>query len=80
MKKRTIDISLQYDDTNITARQENTSGRTVNVCLTKKGLATSVDGSNRSITVSFGALPTDVHWNDILDKPDMAEPMYWEEM
>ena len=78
--KRTIDISLKYDNLKVNLEQEQGLKRLVKITLLKKGFETSLDGSGRSITVSFGNLPTDIHWNDIKDKPDMAEPLYWEEM
>ena len=68
--KRTIDISLQGSDTNVTLSQDFTTQRMVMVSLSKAGFTSNSDGSNRSITVSFGTLQTEVRWGDIANKPN----------
>lgn len=68
--KRTIDISLQGSDTNVTLSQDFTTQRMVMVSLSKAGFTSNSDGSNRSITVSFGTLQTEVRWGDITNKPN----------
>lgn len=79
--KRTIDITLVNNGgVSIETEPQAEPTRKVCVCLHKEGFKPELDGTDRSIRVSFGALPSDVHWDDIKDKPDLAEPMYWKEM
>lgn len=78
----TIDITLIAEETEVNAKQERTSDMML-VSIDGEGFESCACGSGKSITVSFGDLPTfptDVSWGDIQGKPDFAEPMYWEEM
>lgn len=67
---KTIDITLIGNDTHIEVKRESGLSRDVIVSLWKDGLSFDSDGTNRSITVSFGTLPNVLYWQNIIGKPD----------